>query len=63
MVQVLQQLYADHGRIVRLSALGRDAIVTFDPDVFMEVHRAGGSCPWGATDALWPLHVCEVVLL
>mmetsp|Transcript_3804 Transcript_3804/g.11216 ORF Transcript_3804/g.11216 Transcript_3804/m.11216 type:complete len:491 (+) Transcript_3804:87-1559(+) len=56
MVQVLQRLYADHGSIVRLSAPAQEAVIIFDPEVYMDVHRAGGSCPWGATDALWPLH-------
>ena len=51
-----QRLYADHGSIVRLSVPAQEAVIIFDPEVYMDVHRAGGSCPWGATDALWPLH-------
>ncbi|KAL9656144.1 hypothetical protein ABK040_007762 [Willaertia magna] len=56
MVHVFRSLYKDYGSIVQLSALGKKSIVIFDPDIFMEVHRAGGSCPFGATDTLWMLH-------
>lgn len=66
MVDVLSALYREAGPVARLRtpalALGDsgagagEAVVIFDPEVYMQVHRASGSCPWGATDALWPLH-------
>ena len=56
MVAVLRGLYAEHGSLVHLRLLGQEAVVIFDPEVYTKVHRAAGACPWGATDALWPLH-------
>ncbi|KAG2393136.1 hypothetical protein C9374_009713 [Naegleria lovaniensis] len=56
MVQVFQSLYRDYGPVVQLSALGKKSIVIFDPDLYLQVHRASGSCPFGATDHLWMLH-------
>jgi cytochrome P450 len=58
MVGVLQALYRDHDRsaVVQLRALQQRVVVIYDPAVWAQVHRAAGSCPWGATDALWPLH-------
>ncbi|EFC44139.1 predicted protein [Naegleria gruberi] len=56
MVHVFRSLYQDFGPIVELSALGKKSVVIFDPDMYLQVHRACGSCPFGATDTLWMLH-------
>ena len=56
MVPVLHNLYKEFGSVVEVRAPHQQAVVIFDPEIYMQVHRAAGSCPWGATDALWMLH-------